>query len=201
MKKLFFYFIAVFMLSSVALSQELEIIEEIDLQEMHSKGIYKYESTEIFTSKKVNIGNYSAYHLGLVINDILIKHCIKDKRNIILLIDDRNGNSYASDIFSFDEENAVIPAIAAFEKVKAKKSDTIRVFDKNGKELMPDIKGIDEAMKAGATKRLFTPVPNISKEEIARLFRGFTIVFPEDKTTTRWIADAVRIRIYMIKHH
>ncbi len=197
---LFAFFTIFFLFLNVVSSQELEKITEIDLFEMHKSGKYEYESTEIYTSKIVNLGNYSAYHLGIIIDDVLKKHRIHDKRNVIMFIVDSEGNKTTADIFSFDEENAVIPATAVFEKVKAKKFDTIVVADKEDEFLTPDFKGIDEAIKAGATKRIYTPVPDVSREEVNRLFQGFCIVFPEDKTTARWIPDAVKFELYYIRH-
>ncbi len=198
-KYLFAVFISFIFLYCRVYSQELIKIDEVDLSAMHASGKFKFESTEIFTSKKVLLGNYSSYHLGAIVAEILNKHNITDKNNVIIIIDDSSGKTTTADIFSFDMESAVIPAFIAFEKVKARKMDTIAIADQEGKFLVPDYKGIDEALKAGATKRIYTPILKISKDEIARLFKGFTIVFPEDKTTKRWITNAIRIRLYYLK--
>ncbi len=174
-------------------AQSLVLKGEIDLDPASLLKKIESKNIQFYTPGKKSIGKYQCFFIDEIIKDQFSKIEMGDYARIILIIESSDGSFQTATPADFDKDITPLMPVLIFDKKLGTVGDTVDIEEIDGKL---DFARVDEEFKKRVNLRLHLQIKKISDTIKKRYFRNGSIIFPMDISTSRWITDAIKIRIY-----
>ncbi len=202
MKKHYFHAILLLLilgLTTEVYSFEKKLFKVIDLSPaVLSKG-YDFYSTEFYTSNKKKIGLMYAFKLHEIVHDAVASIPANQRNKVLIIARGKGGQSLVTSLYDYDSETSPIPPMLIYKQVAGKIGDTIKVSDIEDKRAIVDLAQVQEEFQIAVVSRTYLQMPSITHEEKLLFFTNGALIFPIDKTSVRWMADATKLEIYLLE--
>ncbi|MCK5740642.1 MAG: hypothetical protein KAH48_00375 [Chlorobi bacterium] len=198
MKKLIL-FVAIIVLAFNSLSaqtmKEVAVID-VDPQKLMKKHDDYY--TEFFTARKRHICKYHCIDLKDVVKPYTTELTKFELKNLIVVAESSTGDQITAAFADFNKDIVHVPPVLTFDDVREEVEDTVFFFDKEGEVGKVDLSGLDKELRKIRLRSIYMQIKNISSSEKKRVFTNRGLIFPQDKTTSRWIGDVKFLRLYVV---
>ncbi|MCL2039559.1 MAG: hypothetical protein FWG85_03915 [Bacteroidetes bacterium] len=199
MKKFFLLFISLLIFGfSNMYSQRLNLLAEKEIFDVDFSKAKQYKFQ--FANGK-SIGSYLGIPMIDEIVNMLNEASMDPTQHTLIISLENNQEKKYYTFFDFlNIVSAISPYLITNEKVNFRKGDTIQYAMKGGKQTADvDFTGLTEH----SNSLLVTNVKlqfNIMDAAIQKnIFSNISLIFPTDKSPTRWISDIKRIKIYKLE--
>lgn len=198
MKKILFFVLFLIFSFSNIYSQKLTIIIEKEIFDVNFSNAKQYKFQ--FANGK-SIGSYLGIPMIDEITNMLNEAAIEPEKHKLLLSFENNQETKYYTYFDFLNVVSVIsPYLITNEKVNFRKGDTIQYAMKGGKQTADvDFTGLTEQTHSLIVTNVKLQFNSIEAAAQKNIFSNVSLIFPTDKSVTRWFADIKRIKIYKIE--
>ncbi|MDA3844052.1 MAG: hypothetical protein PF588_06765 [Candidatus Kapabacteria bacterium] len=155
--------------------------------------------TEFFTSRKRTICKYHCIDLKDVVKPYTTKLSKFELKNLIVVAESFSGDQITASFADFNKDIVYVPPVLLFDDVRDDVEDTVFFFDKEGEVGTVDLSGLDAELRKIRLRSIHMQIKNISSAEKSRLFTDRALIFPQDKSTSRWIGNVKYLRLFVVK--
>ncbi len=198
-----FFLINIFMMciSHSSNAQNLRQITEIDINTIIKEKYNYSKQVNIKYSNKKNIGQFLCIKPHEIIDSLLKINSISEFNNIIIRVENNNYTaSYSYYDFSF-ENNKLAPYILLPNKAEYRAGDTVNYLLRTNKQDSEiNLSELDKQFNHSQVFNLFLQFSTLDNDKENVLFKQTpTLVFPIDKSVSRWMQDIKKIKLYIIE--
>ena len=175
--------------------REVAVID-VDPKKLMEKHADYY--TEFFTARKRQICKYHCIDLKDVVQPYTTELSRFELKNLIVVAESSTGDQITAAFADFNKDIVHVPPVLTFDDVREEVEDTVFFFDKAGEVGKVDLRGLDKELRKIRLRSIYMQIKKISSSEKARLFTDRALIFPQDKSTARWIPDVKFLRLYVV---
>lgn len=189
--------ICVFAFNSLS-AQTMKEVAVIDVDP--AKLVDKHDDyyTEFYTSKKRRICKYYCIDLNDVLKPYTKDLSAADLRNLIVVAETSTGETMTTSFADFNDKIVRIAPMIIYSDIRSGIGDTVEFWDKEGTKGIVNLDGLDDELRKTRLRRIYLQIKKISKADKKRAFQERSIVFPQDQSTDRWIADVKYLKLYVV---
>lgn len=123
---------------------------------------------------------------------------IETENNYIISVVDENKKAFFFSKEDFDKKINIIPPFLIIKnKFIGKLGDTLKIQYETNKAF--DFADLDVEFGLVIKERVHLQMKYSKNDSIKKYFKPITLIFPQDKTVTRWVENIEKIIIYEIK--
>lgn len=173
----------------------LNEISSLDINQTDLSKLFPSHTIEFYTKCKTKIGKYRAIQLQDLIEGIIPKN--QSLKNIIVCMyssTDTIINSY----YEYKTNLHVLCPILILNEVTSKVGEIVTIKDKT-KQVQVDLAKVQIEYEKIIEERYYLQINKLTKDEKNNFFSKYSVIYPQDKSTERWIQTISYIKIYQIK--
>ncbi len=183
-------------LSTAARDNKFELVADIEVNPAKFATEMNYSSTQFYLRNKKSVGKYNSFE----IKDIINKYAGAPDRRDIFIIAESPADTIVFSGAETDPAITIIPPVLIFDELTGSIGDTVKVYDVKGKPKgTVDLDAVGREFGEAIMRRIFLQLESIPKPEKERIFGKISIIFPQDKSTSRWIENVTRLKVYKLK--
>ncbi len=189
------------MFTALSKSEGLKLIADIDMTSDEFIKIDYCKQVKISTSSnKQSLGTYLYLEPHKIIDSLVKFYDIKNVDNIVIAIEAINScKTYTYHDFS-SKCNKLTPHVLLKQKSNYRIGDTITYYPKESKQTADmDLSQLDAQLNNCQIKNLQLQISSLPKEQKALFFGNYSLIFPLDISTSRWISDISKMKIYILE--
>ncbi|MBI5324610.1 MAG: hypothetical protein HZB41_04960 [Ignavibacteriae bacterium] len=169
----------------------------IDLNEINKNSQTK--TVEFLSSTKKSFGKFICADINEIISNSIKHLSDEEKSRLLIVAESSSGETITSTYFDYDPNNVQIAPVIILKSIQGAVGDTIKVTDVKGKKGVVDLSIVEKELQKSIVERIYLQIKILSQGEKIRIFSVGSLIFPQDKTTNRWLGNVSNIKIYIIK--
>ncbi len=192
--------LAIFFISShPSYSIQFQEIASIEINLAELKANFNTETVEFRSSSKQNFGKFLCFKTLDIFEPYISKLQPSERNQLVIIAEDARGGKIVTSYYDFDPMITKIPPFLIYGSVYGSTGDTVIAWDVKGKKGTLDLKNIEKEVDKLVRLRVFLQMKHLDKNTIQMIFQPYTLIFPQDQKSVRWLNGIKYIKLYRIK--
>lgn len=196
MKKIFFCLLLISVMLNSAFARDIDTIAEIRISPSELRKNHDYYSVSFKLNNGRKIGKFFCYHVYELLEPHFADMPEKERRKLFFEILNKSGESIIISYFDIDPKTVILQPEIIFSNVEGNIGDTVYVWDKEGQKGQVNLEAIGREVDMVIRRTIRLQMASMNAEEKKRVFSNGTIIFPQDKTSARWLDRVTEMKIF-----
>jgi hypothetical protein len=168
-------------------------VKDIEINTGRFADDIRYFSTQFYLRNRQRVGKHNCFNIF----DIIKQYTPGEPNSRIVVVAESPNRSVVFGLDEIDPKITIIPAILVFDELTGSVGDTVTAPDKKG---MPkgnvDLQPVKQEFAQAVMRKIHLQLRSISPANKEKYFKDNTLMFPQDRSTGRWMTNVKRLRIY-----
>jgi hypothetical protein len=156
----------------------------------------RYFSTRFYLRNRQPAGKHNCFNLIDIVRSKLPESADGD----YFIVACSNNDRIVFGLDEIDPQITIIPAVLVFDELTGSIGDTVTAYDqKNKPKGKVDLGPVKQEFAQAVMRKIHLQLRAISPADKKKYLTNNTILFPQDKSTGRWLPEVEKLKIYKIE--